>query len=175
MNKIIHRVINKVMAAFVGSGISISEQGELCLPDGLCPNRVHRFIELCTNERFASPREAMHALFTRLRVSPRAVGLLDEIIDSKGDLEFGAIARHTGGLMRALPEFKQIPLRFRDFLVDDLGLASNTCEHLDEAVASAREAAAARVGCEATWDAILENSAAISALAHPWRERVAAA
>jgi len=163
------------MAAFVGSGISISDQGELCLPDGLCPNRVHRFIEVCTNERFASPREAMHVLFTLLGVSPRAVKLLNEIIDSKGDVEFGAVARHTGALVVAIPEFKQIPQRFRDFLVDDLGLASDRCTTLDQAVASAREAAAERVGCEATWDAILQNSTAISALALPWRERVAAA
>lgn len=174
MNRIIRRVINKVMSAFVGSGVSIGDEGELCLPDGLCPNRVHRFIELCMNERFSGPRDAMHALFTQLGVSPRAVGLLDHIIDSEGDVEFGAAAMHSGALMAALPEFKQIPARFRDFLVLDLRLASDSCESLEQAVESAREAAAANLGCAASWDAILDNGDALVDLTRPWRERAAA-
>jgi len=175
MNKLFHRLLNKAMTGIVGSGVSISDQGQLCLPDGLCPDRVHRFVELCLNERFESPRDAMHALFVRLGVSPRAVGLLDEIIDAQGDLELATAARHGGVLMRALPDFAEIPRRFRDFLVIDLGLASEGCEHLDQAVASAREATAARVGCPATWDAILENASVLSDLTQPWRERAAAA
>jgi hypothetical protein len=175
MNRILQRVVNKVMRAFVGSGISIDEQGKLCLPDGLCPDRVHRFIELVMKERFAGPREAMHALFTRIGVSPRAVGLLNLIIDSNGDVEFVNAAKHSAALMAALPEFKQIPTHFRDFLITDLALASTTCGSLEQAVASAREAAAAKLGCAATCDAILDYEDALSDLTEPWRERVAAA
>ncbi len=39
MNRILQQAVNKVMGAFVGSGVSIDEHGQLCLPDGLCPNR----------------------------------------------------------------------------------------------------------------------------------------
>lgn len=175
MNRIIQRIVNKIMTAFVGSGVSIDEQGQLCLPDGLCPNRVHRFIELVMNEPFASPRDAMHALFAQLGVSPRVVRLLGEIIDSNGDVEFGAATMHTGALMAALPEFKQIPTLFRDFLVQDLALAASSCSNLEQAVASARETAATRVGCAPTWDAILENDHALGDLTQPWRERDVAA
>jgi hypothetical protein len=167
--------INKVMSAFVGSGISIDTQGRLCLPDGLCPDRVNRFIEICMNDRFKSPRSALHALFTRLGVSPRAVDLLDQIIDSNGDVKFGAAAAHTGALIAALPEFKQIPGRFRDFLVNDLEIADDGCESLEQAVISAREQAAAHLGCLATWDAILDDQDALCDLTRPYRERVAAA
>ena len=175
MNRILQRAVNKVMGAFVGSGVTIDEQGQLCLPDGLCPERVHRFIEMCMDESFACPRDAMHALFDRLGVSPRAVGLLGEIIDARGDVEFGEAVKHAGALMAALPEFKQIPTRFRDFLVHDLGLASEHCTSLEEAVASARIAAGERVGCPPTWDAILENREAFTDLMRTWRESAAAA
>jgi hypothetical protein len=175
MNRILQRVVNKVLQAFVGAGVSLGEQGELCLPDGLCPERVHRFIEVCMDERYAGPREAIHSLFSRLGISPRAVALLNEIIDSNGDVDFGAAALHTGALMGALSEFKQIPPRFQHFLVHDLGIASESCETLEQAVASARIAAARRVDCRPTWDAILDNAADLCDLARPWRERVAAA
>lgn len=175
MNRIFQRMVNKVMEAFVGAGVSIGDRGELCLPDGLCPERVHRFIELCMDERFEGPREAMHALFSRLGMNRRAVELLNEIIDSNGDIEFGAAAVHGPSLMAALPEFKKIPGRFQEFLVRDLGLASERCENLEQAVASAREAAAEHVDCSPTWDAILANANAIRELARPWRERVEAA
>ena len=175
MNRIIQRVLNKVMHAFVGAGISIGDQGELCLPDGLCPERVHRFIEVCMDEHYEGPREAIHALFFRLGVSPRAVRVLNEIIDSNGDIEFGAAALHTAALIAALPDFKQIPPRFQHFLVYDLGIASESCETLEQTIASARKAAAEHVGCTPTWDAILENATALGDLARPWRERIAAA
>lgn len=175
MNRILQRVANKVLQAFVGAGVSIGERGDLCLPDGLCPERVHRFIEVCMDERYEGPREAIHALFSRLGISPRAVGLLNEIIDSNGDVDFGAATLHTGALMGALPEFKQIPPRFQHFLVHDLGLASERCDTLEQAVASARIAAAERVDCKPNWDAILDNAAELCDLARPWRERVVAA
>jgi len=175
MNRILSRLVNTVMNAFVGSGVQIDEEGQLCLPDGLCPRRVHRFIELCMNERFEFPRDAMHALFARLGVSSNAVGLLSEIIDSNGDVVFGAAAKRTGALMAALPDFKQIPSLFRNFLVDDLALAADTSESLEQAVSSARQSAAEQLGCEATWDAILDNADALGDLTRPWRERVAAA
>ena len=127
------------------------------------------------DERFESPREAMHALFSRLGVSPRAIDLLNQIIDSNGDVEFGAAATHGPALMAALPEFKQIPARFQHFLVHDLGLASQSCETLEQAVASARVAAAEHVECNPTWDAILDHAAQLSELARPWRESVAGA
>ena len=175
MNRIVRRIVNKVMSAFVGSGVSLDSQGGLCLPDGLCPERVHRFIELVMNERFACPRDAMHMLFARLGVGPDAVRLLGEIIDANGDIEFGEAMKHSGALMASLPEFARIPGRFRDFLVEDLGLASAGCKTLEQAVASARETAAVRVGCASNWDAILDNAEALVDLTQPWRERVAAA
>jgi hypothetical protein len=74
--------------------------------------------------------------------SLRAVALLGEVIDSNGHVVFGSAVKHTPALIAALPEFKQIPARFRDFLIDDLALAKDTCDNLEQAVASAREAAA---------------------------------
>ena len=175
MNRIFQRVINKVMGAFVGSGVSLGDRGELCLPDGLCPRRVHRFIELTMDERFEGPRDAMHALFTQLGMNPRAIALLDKILGPDGDVELGAAAMHTGALMAALPEFTKIPSRFRDFLVDDLQLASVSCDSLEQAVASARITAAERIDCVPTWDAILDNKTALIDLTRPWRESVATA
>ncbi|MGH0038180.1 MAG: hypothetical protein ACQGVK_24375 [Myxococcota bacterium] len=174
MQWIVRRTLNGVMKGFVGSGLSIDERGRLCLPDGLTPCRVHRFIELCTAERYDSPREAMHSLFVRIGVSPRIVRLLNAILDDNGDLELGALASKSVVLMTAVPEFQQIPTRFRDFLVVDLDLADRRCGNLEDAVVSARRAAAVRVGCEPTWEAILEMGDAVGELARPWRERVAA-
>lgn len=174
MNRILQRAVNKVMGAFVGSGVTIDEHGQLCLPDGLCPERVHRFIELCMDEEFACPRDGMHALFERLGVSPRAVGLLGGIIDARGDVELGQAAKQAGALMTALPELKEIPSRFRNFLVYDLGLAAESCADLQEAVVSTRFAAAERIGCPATWDAILDRREQLEKLTRAWRERPAA-
>jgi hypothetical protein len=174
-NWIVRRVMNASMSAFVGSGVSVDDRGRLCMPDGLTPDRIHRFIEMCLDERYDAPRAALHALFARIGVSPRIVRLLNHILEDGGDLDWRAVALHSTALLGSLAEFQQIPVRFRDFLVVDLALADPTCESLDHAVASARCAAAERVACAPTWDAILENGDAVSELARPWRESVAAA
>ena len=175
MHHLIRQLVNKVMHGFAGSGVSIDDHGQLCLPDGLCPARVHRFIEQMTDERFESPRDAMHALFARLGMNPHAIHLLDQILDANGGVDFSTATRHAPALLAALPEFKRIPRRFRDFLVEDLALASASCVDLEEAVASARQVAAERIGCAPVWDVILADSAGVSALGRPWRETMAAA
>ncbi len=175
MNRLLRTITNRVMGSFVGSGVEIDEGGKLCLPDGLCPRRVHRFIEVCMDERFPSPGAAMQRLFASVGVDGRAVRLLDEIIDANGDVDFTAATRRSGALMSALPELRQIPLRFRGFLVDELGIASDACADLAEAVVSARETAATRVGCAPTWDAILDHPNVLADISRPWRERLAAA
>jgi hypothetical protein len=175
MNRIVRNVANRIMGAFVGAGVGLDHDGRLHLPDGLSADRVHLFIEVCTDERYESPREAMRSLFTQIGVPMKAVKLLDRIIDEHGDVDLARATRSGSALLAALPHFHRIPGLFRDFLVDDLAIASRDCESLAEAVASTRVAAAERVGCEPTWDAILEHADELSALAHPWRERVAAA
>lgn len=174
MNRLFQRALNTVMSAFVGSGVTIDESGRLCLPDGLTPERVHRFIEICMDEAFPCPRDAIHALFLRLGVSPRAVALLSEIIDARGDVDFSEAIKKSRSLMAAVPEFKQIPARFHHFLVHDLALASKRSQDLEEAVASARVAAAKRIGCSPTWEAVLENHAQLDDVLRAWRERPAA-
>ncbi len=175
MNRFLQSVSNRVMGAFVDSGVQIDDDGRLCLPDGLCPERVHRFIEICLDRPFDSPRQALAELFVRVGIDPSAVRLLDSILDERGDVDFGAATRRAGPLLRALPQLKEIPVRFRRFLVDDLDLASPGCTSLEQAVVSAREEAAARVGCEPTWDAILEHGDALRDTAGPWRASLAAA
>ncbi len=175
MNRLLRRVTNNFMHAFAGSGVELDEQGRLCLPDGLCSDRMHRFIELCMDERFASPRDALHALFRRVGVDAKAVGLLDRIIDEQGTVELGEAVRHAGALLRAVPALERIPERFRLFLVDDLDLASGHCPSLEAAVESTRLNAAERLGCEPTWDAILGHADALIDWTRPWRERSAAA
>jgi hypothetical protein len=172
---IARRVLNVLMSSFVDTGVTVDDRGRLCLPDGLTPPRVHRFIEHCTQQRFASPRDAMHALFQRVGVSSRAIALLNEIIHEGGDVDLGAVARHGPSLTAALPQFLEIPERFRDFLVDDLAIADPESPTLEKTVASARECAADRLGCAAEWDALLEHGDGIAAIAGPWRTRYAAA
>jgi len=175
MRSIARRVLNVLMNAFVGTGITLDDQGRLCLPDGLTPARVHRFIEHCTQQRYAHPRAAIHALFRDVGVAPGAVGLLDEIIHEGGDVDLAAVARHGPRLLAALPEFLEIPERFRDFLVGDLAIADIGSATLEQTVASARRRAAERLGCRADWDALLERGDGIADLAEPWRARLAAA
>lgn len=175
VNWIARRLMNGAMGALVGSGVGIDERGRLCLPDGLTPERMHRFIELCMQERHACPRDALHALFLRLGVGRSTVSLLNHVLDEGGDVELGVVAARSASLAKALPELHRIPERFRRFLVHDLALADPACTSLDEAVVSARKAAAARVPCAPTWDAILEHAEAVSDLARPWREGIAAA
>ena len=175
MNRLVRNIANKVMGAFVGAGVSLGDDGALELPDGLCPDRVHRFIEAVTAERFDSPRAAMHALFSQIGVSASAVGLLDRIIDEHGDVDFARATRQGPKMLAAIPEFQRIPGLFRDFLVEDLALASSDCTTLAEAVTSARVNAAAQLGCTADWDVLLEQGAVLGEFARPWRERHAAA
>ncbi|MDH4017243.1 MAG: hypothetical protein OEV20_07890 [Actinomycetota bacterium] len=171
MNRIVRRVVNRVMGAFVGAGVGLDDDGRLHLPDGLTADRVHRFIEVCTDRRYDSPREAMHTLFAQIGVSMHAVSLLDRVIDESGDVDFGRASRSGPALLAALPEFHQIPELFRRFLIDDLALAPAECETLAEAVAATRMAAAKRVGCDPSWDAILDHADALGELARPWREQ----
>ena len=175
MNRLIRGIANKVMNAFVGAGVSLGDEGQLNLPDGLSPERVHRFIEFCMDQPYPTPRAAMHSLFSEIGVPRKAVHLLDVIIDEQGDVEFGHATRHGPALLAAIPDFQRIPVLFRDFLVNDLGLASTDCTTLEDAVASTRVAAAAELGCEPSWEAILEHGEILGHLARPWRERNAAA
>ena len=168
MNRVVRRVINRVMGAFVGAGVGLDDDGSLHLPDGLSADRVHRFIEVCTDRRFTSPREAMHTLFAQIGVPMKAVKQLDRIIDDGGNVDLSSATKHGPAILAVLPDLHRIPDLFRDFLVDDLALAPASCATLAEAVAATRIAAARHVRCDPTWDAILE-------LARPWRERVAAA
>jgi hypothetical protein len=175
MNRILQRLTNSVVHGFAGSGVEIDDNGQLCLPDGLCPDRVHRFIELVMDQRFASPRDAMHTLFVRVGVDRKTVGLLDQILGQQGEVELGEAAAHARGLLGSLSDLKRIPARIRDFLVVDLGLAAERCEDLESAVRSTRVRAAERLGCEASWDAILGEREAVVDLTRPWRESTAAA
>lgn len=168
-------MLNALMAAFGDTGVHVDDEGRLCLPDGLTPDRVHRFIEHCTQQRYAHPRAAMHALLGRVGVEPAAVGLLNEVVHEGGDVDLTAVARHGPRLVAALPQLLEIPARFRDFLVEDLAIADPASATLETTVASARERAAEQLGCRADWDALLDCGDAIAALAGPWRSRVAAA
>lgn len=175
MNRLVRNIANKVMSAFVGAGVGLDERGGLTLPDGLDPERVHRFIEVCMDRPYPSPRAAMHSLFSEIGVPRKAVALLDRIIDERGDVDFALATRHGAALLASIPDFQCIPLLFRDFLVHDLALASSDCATLAEAVASTRAEAARRLGCEPSWDAILGEGRVLGDLARPWRERIAAA
>ena len=170
MNEVIRRLVSKVVEKFAGSGVEIDAHGRLCLPDGLDTTRMHRFIELCLDEELASPKAALNRLFERVGIAPAALRALDQIVGDEGDLDFVAIARNPLKLSLSVPRFLEIPTRFRRFLIEDLELADADCATLEEAVVSTRVRAAERIGCEASWDAILANPADIDALARPWRE-----
>jgi hypothetical protein len=117
----------------------------------------------------------MHHLFGLVGVAPKALAVLNEIVREGGDVDLATAAHHWKGVAAALPALHQIPVRFRDFLVKDLGLAKPRSASLEAAVASTRSEVARRVGCRADWDAILARPAEVSALAAPWRERRRAA
>ncbi len=174
MNRIVNKIASRALGVFVAHGVHIDAEGRLCFPDGLTPERVKRFIELCVDARYDSPRAAMHDLFLRVGVSAKAVGVLERILAESGDVDLGAVARHWRAVLAALPALHQIPTRFREFLVADLEIASPESGNLESAVVSARETATARLGCEATWDAILEHPDGVAALAAPWRARQSA-
>jgi hypothetical protein len=171
VNRLVNRMVGRLMGAFVAQGVRIDGVGRLCLPDGLTPERVQRFIELCTGERYDSPRAAMHHLFGLVGVAPKALAVLNQIVHEGGDVDLAAAARHWKGVAAALPALHQIPARFRDFLVQDLGLAKPASASLEAAVVSTRTEVAARVGCKPDWDAILARPEQVSALAAPWRAR----
>jgi len=171
MNEVVRRLVSKVVEKFAGSGVEIDGSGRLRLPDGLDARRMHRFIELCLDERLVDPKSALQALFARVGIAPVALAALDQIVGPEGEVDFQAIAHNPLKLSRAVPRLLDIPVRFRHFLIDDLGLADPDCATLEEAVVSTRQRAAERLGCEPTWDAILARSDEVGALARSWRER----
>lgn len=158
------------MEHVAGSGVSIDSAGRLAYPDGLNPDRVHRFIELVLAERFASPKVAIEALFEVVGVPERAIEALDEVLTEDGALKLSAIGRHPIHLAAALPSARQIPECFRRFLIDGLGFADERDATLEQAAIASRRGAANALGCEASWDAILAQGDAVGELARRWRE-----
>jgi hypothetical protein len=169
MNAIVRRLITKTLEQLAGSGVGVDADGRLCLPDGLDPDRVHRFIELCADRSYASPKAALHDLFQRVGVAPRAIAALNEILGEQGELDWAAIGRSPLKLSAGLPRLLDIPVRFRSFLVEGLALADPGGRSLEEAVVSTRIRAAARLGCEPCWDAILSQPDDVRELASGWR------
>lgn len=170
MNPLTRRLISKAIEQVAGSGVGVDDRGRLYYPDGLEPDRVHRFIELVMAERFESPRAALHALFESVGVPRRAIEALDEVLQDDGAIDLSAIGRHPVHLAASLPSVRQIPDHFRRFLIDGLGFADAEDVTLEQAAISTRKGAAAALGVEADWDAILAEPEAVSALARPWRE-----
>ena len=70
----------------------------------------------------------------------------------------------------AVPRLLEIPGQIQSFLVDGLGLADPGCASLQEAVVSTRRRAAERIGCDASWDAILDRTAEVAEISRAWRE-----
>jgi len=171
MNEAARRLVSKVVEKFAGSGVEIDSAGRLSLPDGLETERMHRFIELCLGESLATPKAALNALFEKVGIAPAALAVLEQVIGDRGELYFHAIARNPIRLSLAVPRLLEIPVRFRRFLIEDLGLADAGCATLEEAVVSTRRRAARKIGCEPTWDEILARPAEVEALSRPWRER----
>ncbi len=171
MNEVVRRLVSKVVEKFAGSGVGIDRTGRLCLPDGLDTDRMHRFIELCLDQKIDSPKAALNALFERVGISRVALMALDQIVGDHGDIDFQVIARNPLKLSLAVPRLLEIPVRFRGFLIEDLGLADADCVTLEEAVVSTRKRAADRIGCPPSWDEILAHPAEVEAIARAWRER----
>jgi hypothetical protein len=171
MNEVVRRMISKVVEKFAGSGVEIDQAGRLCLPDGLDTDRMHRFVELCLDERLENPKAALNELFARVGIAPAALVVLDQIVGDQGELDLHAIARNPVKLSVAVPRFLEIPVRFRSFLIDDLRLADASCITLEDAVISTRHRAASLIGCEPSWDQILAHAAEVTELTRPWRER----
>jgi hypothetical protein len=113
----------------------------------------------------------MHHLFGQVGIGRKALDVLNKIVHEQGDVDLAAAAHHWKAVAAALPALHQIPARFRDFLVEDLGFAKPKSTGLEAAVVSTRTEVAARLGCKADWDAILARPSEVSALAAPWRER----
>lgn len=170
MNEAVRRLVSKVVEKFAGSGVEVDASGRLCLPDGLDTTRMHRFIELVLDEQMETPKAALNELFGRVGIAPAALKVLDQIVGDQGEIDLNAIARNPVKLSMAVPRFLEIPVRFRSFLIDDLGLADPKCETLEDAVVSTRRRAAKRIGCKASWDEILARPKEVEELARPWRE-----
>jgi hypothetical protein len=171
MNEVVRRLVSKVVEKFAGSGVEVDASGRLCLPDGLDTSRMHRFIELCLDEKQDSPKAALNTLFARVGIAPAALTALDQIIGDEGVLDFHAIALSPIRLSRAVPHFLEIPVRFRSFLIEDLGLADPTCVTLEDAVVSTRHQAAKKIGCAPSWEEILARPKEVEALTRSWRDR----
>jgi hypothetical protein len=163
-------LISKAIEQVAGSGVGVDANGRLLYPDGLNPARVHRFIELVMAEPFASPKAALEALFRRVDVPERAIDALVDVLTDEGGLQLGAIGRHPIHLAAALPSLRQMSECFRRFLIDGLGLANEGEPTLEAAAIGTRKGAAAALGCEASWDAILAQGEAVGELARGWRE-----
>ena len=168
-----HRTVSRVIEQLAGSGVGLDDDGRLCLPDGLDVRRTHRFIELVMARAYDSPKDALHDLFGRVGVAPGAIDLLEELIGEEGQLEWSAIGHSPLKLGATLPRFLEISTRFRQFLVEGLGLADPEDETLEQAVVSTRERVAQQLGCEPSWDAILAHPTGVSELARPWRASLA--
>lgn len=121
-------------------------------------------------QQYPSPKTALRALFERIRVPAAAVEAFDEVLSDDGTIVFSAIGRHPLHLGAALPSVREIPVHFRRFLVEGLRLAEPSDATLEQAVVSTRRQAAAALGCEASWDAILERPDEVRELARRWRE-----
>lgn len=169
MNPVVRRIVSKSMEQFAGHGVGLDADDRLCFPDGLDPDRAHRFIDLVMDEPHACPREALRALFERVRVPKPAIEALDEVLTDDGRLDLAAIGRHPVHLAASLPSVRAIPDAFRSFLVDGLGFADDDCATLEAAVVSTRERSAEAIGCAPSWDVILEHGDQVRALSEAWR------
>ena len=173
MSRIVQRLMSKMIEQFAGSGVGVDDDGRILLPDGLDTDRMHRFIELVSARSYASPKAALHGLFARVGVAEAAIEALNEILGDRGELDWAAIGRPPFKLSAALPRFLEIPVRFRNFLVEDLALADEGGETLEDAVVSTRFRAADLLGCEPNWEAILSHSDGVVELASDWRASLA--
>lgn len=170
MSGVLRRLVSKAIEQVAGSGVGIDESGHLFFPDGLDPERVHRFIELVTARTYANPKAAMTALFERVGVPANAVEALGVVLSEDGTLVWAAVARRSLHLGGALPAVREIPVHFRRFLVDGLRLAKESDATLEEAVVSTRRQAAKAIGCAPSWDEILARPDEVGELAKRWRE-----
>lgn len=172
MNPLVRRIVSGSMKQFAGHGVGLDADDRLCFPDGLDPDRAHRFIDLVMDASHACPRDALRALFERVGVPKPAIEALGEVLTDEGRLDLVAVGRHPMHLGATLPSVRTIPEAFRGFLVDGLGLADAASSTLEEAVVSTRLNAAKAIGCDPEWDEILGHEDAIRALSAPWRSGV---
>jgi len=170
MNPILRRLVSRSMEQLAGHGVGLDRDDRLCFPDGLDPDRAHRFIDLVMAEVHDSPRVALHHLFRRVGVPEGAVVALDDILTDEGRIDFRAIARHPVELASVVPILRHVPEAFRRFLIEGLGFADEDDGTLEQAVVSTRIRAAEAIGCAADWDAILREEDAVRALSRAWRE-----